>query len=729
MKIRTKINLSATISVVLVTLLALSIYILSSQVEQELHRARVADAFARTITEFQILLDQYLAYQNPTDEDRLLNKLDEVMAQIEAADEIIPLDAIEIALGSLDAMVPNLLGIYQERIELVASQAPEAELARNRYLEERFAALSRADVQKVSASAFSIAEEARSQATQIQRRVNQITFGLTLFLILILSGVAVISTRSIAGPILQLTNGIGRISDGDTAYRLPTANQDEIGFLATAFNNLLDQQQALMADLKLGEIRYRTLVESSHDLIWEVDATGRITFMNPAAKTIYGYEPAEMIGWNFADLMDPADLEHAMQVFQDALVSGEQTFNYENRVRNKEGEIVILDAHAVVRRDEQGNIVGTMGTSQDITERKAAEERLRQSEKRFATVFQANPAAISITTLADGRFVEINQSYLDLSGFTRQELIGHTLEDIGIERKPEAREKLVQRLLAAESHMLQGDLLHFHTKDGQARDCLTSHTLIEIDDQPCIAFIAMDINERMEVERRLRIRSQELQLLTAKLAETEEAERHRLARELHDQVGQSLALLGFKLNMVQSQLSDPQTGIDDQEDELDDALDLVNEVSKGIRSVMDDLRPMVLIDYGLAAAINWYADRFRSRTDLAVEVNCPALVPRLPQEAANAFFRIVQEALTNTFRHARANYVTLILRDEDGRVTLEIADDGVGFDLSATQEARQRRSWGMINMRERATGVGATFAVETQVGQGTTIRVQINRSS
>lgn len=192
--------------------------------------------------------------------------------------------------------------------------------------------------------------------------------------------------------------GVSRTKDGRTidihvAWDYKRDDQGQVSGFISIITDITKRKQAEDA-LRRSETRYRQLAESSHDLIWEVDAEGAITFMNAAAKQIYGYEPEEMIGWNFTQLMAPEDVEDAVRVFQEALESGQDIMHYENRVFNRAGEIVILDAHAVVRRDAQGNIIGTIGTSQDITERKRAEAELRQSEQRYRILFDGAPISL-----------------------------------------------------------------------------------------------------------------------------------------------------------------------------------------------------------------------------------------------------------------------------------------------------------------------------------------------
>lgn len=228
-----------------------------------------------------------------------------------------------------------------------------------------------------------------------------------------------------------------------------------------------------------------------------------------------------------------------------------------------------------------------------------------------------------------------------------------------------------------------------------------------------------------QAQKDLQQRGDELQRLTSRLNEVEETERRRLARELHDQVGQSMALLNFNLNIVKGKISE--RGIEGLEKQLEESITMVNEISQGIRDVMDDLRLSVMDDYGLAAALFWFADRYRERTGIQITVKGNELQPRLSTPKENALFRITQEALANVTRHAQASQVMIRLKEQQEVVILEISDDGAGFTLAGSVSPEERRGWGLVNMRERAESVGGEFSLETEPGRGSTIIVRIPR--
>jgi signal transduction histidine kinase len=216
-----------------------------------------------------------------------------------------------------------------------------------------------------------------------------------------------------------------------------------------------------------------------------------------------------------------------------------------------------------------------------------------------------------------------------------------------------------------------------------------------------------------------------LQSLAARAAEAEEGERRRLARELHDQVGQSLSALGLNLTILLGQherMPDPASRC-----RLADSLTLVERTAAAIRGVMTDLRPGVLDDYGLVAALHGLGDEMAARTGIVVDVQAEELVPRLAASVENALFRIAQEALTNVMKHARASEVTVSLDAEDRVVRLVIADNGTGFELGRPQAPHDVRHWGLSAMAERALGVGGRCRVDSRPGKGTHVIVEVPR--
>jgi len=237
--------------------------------------------------------------------------------------------------------------------------------------------------------------------------------------------------------------------------------------------------------------------------------------------------------------------------------------------------------------------------------------------------------------------------------------------------------------------------------------------------------IFWDITEHKRAEEELKSSRKQLRALSAQMAEVEEAERKHLARELHDKVGQNLTALGINLNIIRSQM--PKEAADLICSRLDDSLSLIEQTTLHIRDVMADLRPELLDDYGVMAALRLYAERFSVRTGITIKILGKELTPRLPSAMETILFRIAQEALTNVAKHARASKVNITLEEAAGMVQITIVDNGKGFDPAAFRQRGDTPGWGLITMKERAIALGGHLRIESAPRKGTTIIVEIKR--
>jgi len=234
-----------------------------------------------------------------------------------------------------------------------------------------------------------------------------------------------------------------------------------------------------------------------------------------------------------------------------------------------------------------------------------------------------------------------------------------------------------------------------------------------------------DITERKQAEHTLQQYTERLRALASQLAEVAETERQQLARELHDQVGQNLTALGINLNIIRTQMLEkaPASVLS----RLDDSLSLVEQTAEQIRDVMSTLRPPVLDEYGLVAALHWYGEQYARRTNIEVLVEGEEPVPRLAARVENALFRIAQEALTNVAKHAQATQVTVAIEVQHTTLRMVVTDDGIGFDPAHLPDPDVGRGFGLLTMKERTEAVHGDFHIESSPGSGTRFIVEIVR--
>ncbi|MEO5887940.1 MAG: sensor histidine kinase, partial [Anaerolineales bacterium] len=231
-----------------------------------------------------------------------------------------------------------------------------------------------------------------------------------------------------------------------------------------------------------------------------------------------------------------------------------------------------------------------------------------------------------------------------------------------------------------------------------------------------------DITERKKAEQELRLNRDRLRSLSQRLVEVQEEERRAIANELHDRVGQSLSALNINLTIMRDQLSaDALQRIGPR---MNDSMQLAAEAITLVRDVMSDLRPAVLDDYGLEAALRSYVDQFKSRYGITILFEKPAQpILRMSPSFEMTFLRIAQEALLNIARHARADQINLSLWQDQHAIRLVVQDNGTG--IQSWQEANRPGSHGLTIMRERADAVGGSLRVQSVPGKGTKVEVSI----
>jgi signal transduction histidine kinase len=233
-----------------------------------------------------------------------------------------------------------------------------------------------------------------------------------------------------------------------------------------------------------------------------------------------------------------------------------------------------------------------------------------------------------------------------------------------------------------------------------------------------------DVTDRKKAEKALKNSADQMRALSSQLAEVEDAERQRLSQELHDQVGQNLTALGINLNIIKSQM--PANILKLIQSRLDDSLLLVEQTTERIRDVMSELRPPVLDDYGLVAALLWYGQHFAWRTEIEVSVIGEEPAPRFPKRVEIALFRITQEAMTNVAKHSKATEVIMSLEMISNTLRLTISDNGTGFDIKELK-TNEDRGWGLLTIHQRAEAIGGRSRIESNLKKGTHVIVEVER--
>jgi PAS domain S-box-containing protein len=349
-----------------------------------------------------------------------------------------------------------------------------------------------------------------------------------------------------------------------------------------------------------------------------------------------------------------------------------------------------------------------------IAERKRVEIALRESEERYRELFENAKDAIYVHDL-QGTYLSINRAAEKLSGYPREEIVGHNFKEfVAPEHAQYVRDGFWKKLSEQGETTYEIDVI---AKDGRRVPIeVSSRAIYENGEFVGVQGMARDITER-------KLAQDALQMFSRHLIEAQEEERRRIARELHDQIGQILTAVKLNLHAVQPFCDGPEAGsyVKDNIEAVDEALRLVRDLSV-------ELRPPILDDLGLTTALRWYVDRYTKRTGLNVDVlvDLPDENERFPRELETACFRIAQEALTNVVRHAKATQVRVRLTRDSDALVLTVKDDGVGFHVDQLRKRAPRvATLGLVGMQERAHAAGGTIEIESAPAGGTEIRLSL----
>ena len=383
----------------------------------------------------------------------------------------------------------------------------------------------------------------------------------------------------------------------------------------------------------------------------------------------------------------------------------------------------VLGAHSAARKHfapgDAEFLQAVANVVSAAVQRQRAHEQIQASEARLVAFADHSPAVMFLKD-REGRYRLVNEQFLRRFGLRRDQVIGRT--DLELFPRDQAL-----RFAANDAKVLsRGAPLEFEESaryvDGERISVVVKFPVPDASGAVTgVGGVATDITEQKSSEAALRAAADNLQALTRRLVEAEEAERRRIARELHDRVGQNLSALNINLDLALGATP----GASPLRRRIEDSVSLVDATLQSIENVMAELRPPLLDEFGLGAALGWYAEEFSRRIGIAVVLrDGKDAAAGLRREAAVALFRIAQEALNNVAKHAGAKHVHVELAGEAEEIVIRVADDGAGFDPAAAAHGKR---WGMKTMRERAEAAGGRLEVESAPGEGTLVRASVRR--
>jgi PAS domain S-box-containing protein len=452
-------------------------------------------------------------------------------------------------------------------------------------------------------------------------------------------------------------------------------------------------------------------VENAHEGIWIIDDQGFIQFANRRMREITGQEALE--NSSIYDLVH----QDNQRLLEDVMNQ-----NRMNRVAQQELEIssqnrglaaVIMSS---VPMFEDGRFTGAFAMFSDIT-------ALRETENRFRKIFEEAAHGMSLVNL-EGHILDVNPALLKMLGYKKNEMVGKSFQALLMPEDAVRNGRLFKELCEGRRDSYSRETRYRH-KDNRVVWGQVTVSLLRTTGgarQYAVAMVA-DISHRKKAEEDIRTYQEQLQSLASELSLTEERERHRLATDLHDHVGQALAVSKIKLGMLQKTATSQE-----QAKHLSEVRELIEQMIKDTRSLTFELSLPILYELGFESAVEWFAKHVRSQHGIMVDVQKDIAPIPMDDEIKVLLFRSVRELMINIVKHAQARNARVTMRRENDGINIEVEDDGVGIkDVQRDPRLKSDSGFGLFSIRERLHYLGGRLQVESENGRGTKVTLMVPR--
>jgi PAS domain S-box-containing protein len=454
-------------------------------------------------------------------------------------------------------------------------------------------------------------------------------------------------------------------------------------------------------------LRLAAIVQSSHDAVISTDLNGIIRTWNPAAERVFGFTEAEAVGQSIAIFVSPEYRDEQRQILE-RVRGGELVSNYETTRVTKNGRRVDVSVTASPVRDAAGVLVGISGIIRDVTERNRALAALRESEERFRVMADEAPILLWMAG-TDKQCTYFNRPWLEFTGRPLKVQLGSGWTD------SVHPDDLAYCVATYEKAFDRRDPFNMEYRlrrhDGEYRWVLDSGAPRFDPDGRFAGYIgsAADVTGH-------RLAEDALSNLNRRLIESLENERSRIARELHDDFAQRMALMAMELDSLGNALRNQE----DLQGRVQRLYDRAAQLSSDLQDVSHNLHPGKLEYLGLVAAADVFCRDMSTQHYVTVHFRHQAVPEHISKAVALGVFRVLQEALTNAVKHARTYEFNVTLRGDGDAISLEVVDRGIGFDVRAHSSGL-----GLLSMRERLALIGGGISIDSQPGHGTAVRVHV----
>ncbi len=475
----------------------------------------------------------------------------------------------------------------------------------------------------------------------------------------------------------------------------------------------ISERRRAEEELRTSEKKYKLLFETNPLPMWMTTIPGLdIIEVNEAAIKRYGYSREEFIKLNARDLRPQEDVKHFEQEVKKMKPGITNTRSW--RHKKKDGSVIHVEIFSYEIVYEGKRV--WLGLSNDITEKVKAEEALKASEKKYKLLFENNPMPMWMLSLPDYRIIDVNESATRHYGYSREEFLQLEAKDINLEKDIAYLQELAKRKITG---IRYSDVLKHKKKDGTLIDAEVISHDIDYDGKPARLILSNDVTEKIKAEQMLKKSIEEIRQLTEYIQTIREEERAHIAREIHDELGQQLTVLKMDVSWLNKKV-----GIKDEavKQRLSELTGMLDGTVKTVRRISSELRPSLLDDLGLIAAIDWHLREFEKR--MGINARFEELVDEtmIPEHIKTGIFRIFQESLTNVARHSGASELIIKIEIQSGNLLLTIEDNGKGFNM---ETARDKKTLGILGMKERTAMLGGKYEISSKPGKGTTVIVSV----
>ena len=456
------------------------------------------------------------------------------------------------------------------------------------------------------------------------------------------------------------------------------------------------------------EQKFRTLVQQASDGIIITDEDGNFIEINESAAALTGYKKQELNTMNIDDILfEEGGIKRPLRY--NAMANGAVVIS-EHFIRRKGGKMINVEVSAKQLSDGRFQRI-----LRDITERTHAEDALRASEKKYRLLFNDNPLPMWINSQADNNFIDVNKAALVAYGYSKKEFLRMKLSDLD-----SCNNSLKKHFPIEKKGNTKIDIVYEHKKkSGQIIkvDILTHDIIYE--GKAAILSLANDITAKFEAEESLQKSNDALRDLASHLETVRENERIHMAREIHDELGQQLTGLKMDISWLSRKIKSEDEAVSKK---MKDAIALIDRTVITVRRIATELRPSILDDLGLIAAMEWQSEEFEKRSEIKSIFKSNVSQLELNADVATAVFRIFQESLTNVLRHSKATEVISFFRLENYIITLFIEDNGIGF---KEHEIENKKTLGLLGMKERIQLINGKYEINGNTGKGTSVIITV----